>query len=173
MVTHPLGRHSGEDPRSKEAAMVPTRFADSVDEMDWIFENMTQRVRGGIMPMDAFEKDDICTLRFDLAGVDPDDVDITVERGILTVTARRPAEETEGVNWLVRERPTGIHSREVRLGERLDVEHITADHGNGVLTVTIPVRPQAKRRKVPITAGSSAAPEQHAIDVDQDPSGGQ
>lgn len=153
--------------------MVPTRFADPVGEMDWIFENMSQRVRGGIMPMDAFEKDDICTLRFDLAGVDPDDVDITVEGGALTVTARRPAEETEGVNWLVRERPTGIHSREVRLGERLDVEHVVADHGNGVLTVTIPVRPEAQRRKVPITAGSSAPrDEQHTIDVDQDPSNG-
>lgn len=154
--------------------MVPTRFADPVDEMDWIFENMSQRVRGGIMPMDAFEKDDTCTLRFDLAGVDPDDVDLTVEGGTLTVTARRPAEATEGVNWLVRERPTGIHSREVRLGERLDVEHITADHGNGVLTVTLPVRPEAQRRKVPIAAGSATAGrEQQAIDVDQNPSGGQ
>lgn len=153
--------------------MVPTRFADPLDEMDWIFENMSQRVRGGIMPMDAFEKDDNCTLRFDLAGVDPDDVDITVERGTLTVTARRPAEETEGVNWLVRERPTGIHSREVRLGDRLDVERVSADYGNGVLSVTIPVRPEAQPRKVPIAAGSAPTRnEERTIDVDQDPSGG-
>lgn len=152
--------------------MVPTRFADPLEEMDRIFENMSQRMRGGIMPMDAFDKDDNLTLRFDLAGVDPDDVDITVERGTLTVTARRPAEETEGVNWLVRERPTGIHSREVRLGERLDLEQVTADYGNGVLTVTIPVRPEAQPRKVPIAAGGvSQGEEQRTIDVDQDRSG--
>lgn len=145
--------------------MVPTRFGDPLGEMDWILENLSQRGRGGIMPMDAFERNDNCVLRFDLAGVDPDEVDITVEGGTLTVTARRPAEETEGVNWLVRERPTGIHSREVRLGDRLDVEHVNADYSNGVLTVSIPVRPEAQRRRIPIAAGAEAG-RARSIDVD-------
>lgn len=146
--------------------MVSTRFGGPGGEMDWLFENMGQRGSGGIMPMDVFERDDTYVLRFDLAGVDPDDVDITVEGGTMTVTARRPTEETEGVNWLVRERPTGIHSREVRLGERLDVGQIDAGYGNGVLTVTIPLRPEAQRRRVPITAGGVGRGEKPGMDVE-------
>lgn len=137
--------------------MVLSRFSDPFEDMDRMFENLGQRIRGGLIPMDAFEKDGNYTLRFDLAGVDPEDVDITVEKGTLTVTARRPVEQTEGANWLVRERPTGIHSRQVRLSEQLDAENVEANYENGVLTVTIPLRAEAKPRKVPISPGSSGS----------------
>ncbi|HEX6255503.1 MAG TPA: Hsp20/alpha crystallin family protein [Euzebyales bacterium] len=111
---------------------------------------------GGMMPMDAFEKDGVYTLRFDLAGADPDAVDVTVEHGVLTITAEGPVEETEGVNWLVRERPTGTHSRQVRLGDRLDASNIDAQYDHGVLTVTIPIRPEAKPHKVSIRSGNES-----------------
>lgn len=145
--------------------MVPTRFVDPLKDMDRLFESMGQRLRGGVMPMDAFERAGLCTLRFDLAGVDPDDVDITVESGTLTVTAPRPTEDNEGVNWLVRERPTGIHSREVRLGDRLDVEQVGAEYRNGVLPVTIPIRAEAQRRRIPIAAGGPGSGDR-PIDVE-------
>lgn len=130
------------------------RFVDPFEEMDRMFGSLGGRARsGGLMPMDAFEKDGVYTLRFDLAGADPDAVDVTVESGLLTVTAERPVEETEGVNWLVRERPTGTHSRQVRLGQRLDPGNVEAHYDHGVLTVTIPIRPEAKPHKVSISGG--------------------
>jgi HSP20 family protein len=130
------------------------RYVDPFDEFDRMFGAFGGRTRtGGLMPMDAFEQDDVYTLRFDLAGADPDAVDVTVEHGTLTVTAERPVEETEGVNWLVRERPTGTHSRQVRLGERLDAGNVEAHYDHGVLEITIPIRPEAKPHKVSVSSG--------------------
>lgn len=137
------------------------RFVDPFEEMDRMFGQFGGRWRsGGLMPMDAFEKDGVYTLRFDLSGADPDAVDVTVEHGVLTVTTERPVEETEGANWLVRERPTGTHSRQVRLGDRLDAANIQADYDHGVLTVTIPIRPEAKPHKVAVSSG-----QQRAVDA--------
>jgi HSP20 family protein len=129
------------------------RFRDPFEEMDRIFDSYGGRWRGGIMPMDAFLKDDLYTLRFDLPGVDPDHVDVTVENDVLTVTAERTGfEDTEDCTWLLRERPTGMHSREVRLGKRLAADAVEASYDNGVLTVTIPIREDAKPHKVPIAS---------------------
>ena len=137
------------------------RFTDPFEEMDRIMTQVGGRWRGGLMPMDAFEKEGVYTLRFDLPGVDPDHVDLTVEAGILRVTADRKFEDTEGANWLMRERPTGTHSREVRLGERLDTSAVKASYDQGVLTVKLPVKEEAKPRKVTITGDSP-----RAIDVE-------
>lgn len=131
------------------------RFIDPFAEIDKAMGSLGGRWRGGIMPMDAFEQNGIYTLRFDLPGVDPDQVDLTVENHVLTVTAERPIEETEEVTWLLRERPSGTHRREVRLGDRLDTQNITAHHDNGVLTVTIPVHEEAKATKVSISSSTA------------------
>ncbi len=130
------------------------RMTDPFAEMDRMFNSFGGRWRGGMMPMDAFEADGIYTLRFDVPGVDPDTVDLTVENGVLSVTAERQVEFTEDVTWLLRERPSGLHRREVRLGSRLDSANITANYDNGVLTVTIPVREEAKPQKVSISSGT-------------------
>lgn len=128
------------------------RFMDPFEEMDQMLSSFGGRWRGGIMPMDAFEHDGKYTLRFDLPGVDPNQVDLTVENNLLTVTAERPTEETEEVTWLLRERPAGVHRREVRLGDRLDTSHVTASYDHGVLTVIIPMREEAKPHKVAISS---------------------
>lgn len=133
--------------------MTMMRITDPLEEMDRLFGG---RWRGGIMPMDAYEKDGMYTLRFDLPGVDPDNVDVTVEGNVLTVTAESPVEEDEGVTWMLRERPAGTHRREVRLGERLDGANVKANFDNGVLTVTIPMREESRPQKIsisPKTAG--------------------
>ena len=129
------------------------RLTDPIDEMDRMLSSFGGRWRGGIMPMDASEQHGIYTLRFDLPGLDPDDVDLTVEDNVLTVTAERPVEETEDVTWMLRERPTGTHRRQVRLGDRLDSMNMSASFDNGVLTVTIPLRNEAKPHKVSISSG--------------------
>jgi len=131
------------------------RFMDPFEEVDRMMSSFGGRWRGGIMPMDAFEQNGVYTLRFDLPGVNPDDVDLTVEGSVLTVTAERPVEETGEVTWLLRERPAGTHRREVRLGERLDTGKVTASHDNGVLTVTIPMREEAKPHKVAVSADTA------------------
>lgn len=111
--------------------MTMLRFMDPFEDMDRMFNTFGGRHRGGIMPLDAFEQDDVYTLRFDVPGVDPEAVDLTVEGGLLTVTVERPAEETEGATWLLRERPAGTHRREVHLGERLDTSRVNASYHNG------------------------------------------
>jgi HSP20 family protein len=131
---------------------------DPFEQMDRIF-NAFGTNRGGVMPMDAFEKDGTYTLRFDLPGIEPESVDVTVESGRLTVSASRPGEDTEGANWLVRERPAGQYSREIRLGQSLDVSQVDATYDQGVLTVRIPMRAEAKPHRVAVTGPSRTAIE--------------
>lgn len=128
---------------------------DPFDEMDRMLNTFGGRWRGGMMPLDAFEKEGMYTLRFDIPGVDPDSVDLTVEGSLLTVTVERPREETEGATWLLRERPSGTHRREVRLGDRLDTSKVEAGYENGVLTVSIPMRAEARPHKVSIASGDT------------------
>ena len=133
-----------------------TRFImDPFEEMDRMLSSMGTSWRGGRMPLDAFEKDGVTTLRFDLPGVDADDLDITVENQVLTVKAQRTFEDNVGANWMLRERPTGIHSRSVRLGDRLDAGKVAASYDNGVLTISIPIREEAKPQKIDVAVTTS------------------
>ncbi|MEU7096299.1 Hsp20/alpha crystallin family protein [Kitasatospora aureofaciens] len=103
------------------------------------------------MPLDAYRTGDEYVICFDLPGVDPQAIDIDVERNMLTVKAeRRPRQEGEGVKWELSERPLGIFSRQVMLSDTLDPEGITADYDSGVLTLRIPVAEKAKPRKIAI-----------------------
>ena len=133
------------------------RSLDPFEEMDRMFSTFGARSAGGVMPMDAFEKDGLYTLRFDLPGADPDAVDVTVEGGELTVKSARPEEETEGVNWLIRERPAGTHSRKIRLGPELDTGSVEASYDHGVLTITVPMRAEAKPHKVSVSTGGKSS----------------
>ena len=112
--------------------------------------------------LDAYEKDGEYVLRFDLPGTDPDKIDVTVEDRVLTVKAERRMEDTTGANWILRERPTGIHSRQVRLGDSLDVGNVGADYTEGVLTVTLPIREEALPQKIDVTAHQREAIEASA-----------
>ena len=132
-----------------------TRFVDPFDEMDRMMSAMGSTWRGGRMPLDAFEKDGVYTLRFDLPGVASEDLDITVENKVLTVRAQRTFEDTVGANWMLRERPTGIHSRSVRLGDRLDAGGVSASYDNGVLTIVVPIKEEAKPQKISVEVSST------------------
>jgi HSP20 family protein len=78
-----------------------------------------------------------------------------VEGNVLTVTAESPIDDEDRITWLLRERPSGSHRREIRLGEHLDARAVEANFDNGVLTVTIPMREEAKPHKVAISSGVS------------------
>ncbi len=108
------------------------------------------------MPMDAYRSGDEFVVVFDLPGVSPDAIELDVERNVLTVKAeRRPAATGENVEMQVAERPLGVFSRQLFLGDTLDSEHIKATYDAGVLTLRIPVAEQAKPRKIAISGADT------------------
>jgi len=108
------------------------------------------------MPLDAYRDGEQFVVCFDLPGVSLDAIDLDVERNVLTVKAeRRPAHSGENVEMQVSERPLGVFSRQLFLGDTLDAERITADYSAGVLTLRIPVAETAKPRKIEITSGET------------------
>ena len=143
-----------ESQSDERSGVTMMRFMDPFEEIGRMMGSFGGGWPGGIMPMDAFDHGGVYTLRFDLPGVNPDTVDLTVEGNVLTVTAERPVEETKDVTWLLRERPAGTHRREVRLGDGLDTSQVNANYDNGVLTVTIPIREEVKPHKVSISSGT-------------------
>jgi HSP20 family protein len=111
------------------------------------------------MPMDAYRRGDHVEVLFDLPGVRPDSIELTVEKNVLTVKAERHHWPEEGVEVLARERTQGAFSRQVLLGDALDAEGIDAHYDHGVLRVTVPVAERAKPRKVEIHTGETQAVE--------------
>ena len=117
-------------------------------------DRLTQQVFGtstrpAVMPMDAWREGDAFVVEFDLPGVDPASVDLDVERNVLTVRAERPPLTFQGEH-LAAERPRGVFSRQLILGDNLDTEQVSAAYDNGVLRLEIPVAEKAKPRKISI-----------------------
>jgi len=107
------------------------------------------------MPMDAYRNKDTFLVQFDLPGVSVDSIELTVEKNVLTVHAERsrPA-GSDDVELVAAERPQGVFSRQLFLGDTLDSEHIDADYEAGVLTLKIPIAERAKPRRVEIRSRS-------------------
>ena len=121
-------------------------------------DRLTQAPWGGgrpAMPMDAYRRDGDFVVHFDLPGVDPSSIDLTVEKNVLTVSAERHFARQEGDEITVAERPQGRFNRQLFLGESLDPDGISANYDQGVLTLHIPVAERAKPRKVEISAGQN------------------
>ncbi len=108
--------------------------------------------------MDAIRRDNEIELRFDLPGIDTDSIDVTVDRGVLTVSARRSEEYSENEKPFVRERVMGSFTRRLRLADSVDADQIAASYEGGVLTVKVPFAERALPRKIEI-----ATPEQAAV----------
>ncbi|HUP72165.1 MAG TPA: Hsp20/alpha crystallin family protein [Acidimicrobiales bacterium] len=120
-------------------------------------DRLTQQLAGPRqwMPMDAYRKDDRVYVHFDLPGVDPDSIELTVERNALHVSAERSWFYSDAIDVLASERPQGKVSRQLFLGENLDLDRLEANYDRGVLTLTIPVAESAKPRKVQVASGES------------------
>jgi HSP20 family protein len=117
-------------------------------------DRFTQQVFGtaarpAAMPMDAWREGEEFVVELDLPGVDPDSLDLDVERNVLTVRAQRP-ELDSGREMIAAERARGVFSRQLFLGESLDTEAISADYTDGVLRLRIPIAEKAKPRKIDI-----------------------
>ncbi|SDT54037.1 HSP20 family protein [Pseudarthrobacter equi] len=106
--------------------------------------------RPAAMPMDAWREGHDFVVAFDLPGVSPESVDLDVERNVLTVRAERPDPAANNTELIASERPRGVFSRQLILGDTLDTENVKASYDAGVLTLRIPVAEKAKPRKIEI-----------------------
>ena len=123
-------------------------------------DRLTQQVFGTVarpaaMPMDAYRMGTDFYVHFDLPGINPDSIDLTVEQNVRAVRAERTPIGADGAEIIVSERPGGTFTRQLFLGETLDAGAIAADDHSGVLTLTIPVREAAKPRKLAITSSDA------------------
>ncbi|MDF0532098.1 Hsp20/alpha crystallin family protein [Tsukamurella sp. 8F] len=129
---------------------------DPFAELDSVTRSLLNGQQSGsartprFMPMDLYQVDDHYVLTADLPGADPGSIDVSVDNGVLTLSASRTTPSDDGVRWLTSERFSGIYRRQLTLGEGIDTSAISADYDNGVLTVTIPLAEKAKPRRVEI-----------------------
>jgi HSP20 family protein len=130
-------------------------------------DRLTQQVLGtqgtmarpSAMAMDAWRDGDTFVVELDLPGVAPDSIDLDVERNVVTVRAER-APRNDNVEMLAAERPRGVFSRQLVVGDTLDTDNITASYETGVLSLKIPVAEKSKPRKITIGGNNR---DQHVI----------
>jgi HSP20 family protein len=154
---------NSKDPRqhTEGGPTVLLRF-DPFREFDRLAEELDRSVaRTSPMPMDAYRRGNHVVVHLDVPGVRAEDVDVTVERNVLTVRATRRADLGEDDERIVGERRHGDLVRQLMLGEMLDPQRVEADVTDGVLTLRIPVAETATPRKVEI--GTGGGHEQAAL----------
>jgi HSP20 family protein len=145
--------------------------------MDRLFDDNFFRPYGGYganagdvgrLPLDVRATSDALLVEASLPGVKPEDVDITVENGSLTIRAEdRSEREDEQAGWIVRELSRGSVMRTVTLPTGLEADKAEATFDNGVLKLRIPKAEQVKPRQIriqPVTNGQATA-----IDAGTDP----
>jgi len=128
------------------------------------FDRLTQQMfgEGGrrygpqSFPMDAYRRGDRFYIHLDLPGIDPDSIDVTCERNVVTIRAERRFQGQEDDEVLVSERPQGSFSRQFYVSEALDTDAIDASYDQGVVTLEIPVAEQAKPRRIEVGRSESA-----------------
>lgn len=140
------------------------RTTDPFRDLDRLTAQLFSGVAGttnrpAAMPMDAWREGDRFVVEFDLPGVTPDSIDLDVERNVLTVRAERVARNGDW-EMLAAERARGTFTRQLVLGDNLDLDRIEAAYDAGVLRLVIPVAERAKPRKIEV---AGAAPQTTAI----------
>lgn len=129
---------------------------DPFDDLDRITRRVLGDVRTNYMPADAYRKDDRFYLHVDVPGVDPESIDMTVEKNTLTISAERSFDAGDDHQVVLNERPVGTFTRQFFLGDGLDTENIEAGYDLGVLTVSIPVTQTARARKIQVGTAHEA-----------------
>jgi HSP20 family protein len=129
-------------------------------------DRLSDKGFSGIGAMDAYRNGDVITVQFDLPGVDPNSIDLQIERGELRVSAQRRIDRPEGARYLVRERTEATVTRRVMLGDVVDVDHVDAEFADGLLTLRVPLHDHAKARKIDVRHLDAKTPEQPAISVE-------
>jgi HSP20 family protein len=149
-----LARQSQPEVETMLMRTDPFRELDRLAQQVWGTNGTLARPTA--MLMDAWREGETFFVEFDLPGVDPGSIDLDVERNVVTVRASRPPID-DNREMIASERPRGVFSRQLVLGDNLDTEEITADYDAGVLKLTIPVAEKAKPRKINVS-GTSGQP---------------
>jgi HSP20 family protein len=146
---------------------------DPFRELDSVAQMLTNRAAQSpsSIPMDAYRDGDRFVVQFDLPGVDPNSIDLTIEQNVLTVQADREWRPSDGQEVLIAERPQGHFTRQLFLGEGLDAEGVQASYDRGVLSISIPVAEQAKPRRIQIADEGNGARAITAQAGDETPHG--
>lgn len=136
---------------------------DPFRDIDRQMQQLASRLQDTSSPMamDAYRRHDSVFIHFDLPGVDAESIELTTEQSTLTVRAERGWTPEPDDQILAQERPQGLFTRQLMLGEHLDTEQIQAAYEDGVLTIEVPVAPAAKPRKIEVNASQHRG----AIDV--------
>jgi len=138
----------------------PFRELDRLTQQ--VFGTQGTLARPSAMPMDAWRDGDTFVVELDLPGVSPESIDLDVERNVVTVRAER-ASRDENIEMLAAERPRGVFSRQLVVGDILDTDNITASYDAGVLSLKIPLAEKSKPRKINIGSGNA---DHHVIEHD-------
>ncbi|MDQ2847815.1 MAG: HSP20 family small heat-shock protein [Actinomycetota bacterium] len=139
----------------------PFRELDRLTQQ--MFGSRGTTARPSVMPMDAWRDGETFVVEFDLPGLSLDAIELDVERNVVTVKAQRP-DLGDRIEPIAAERPRGVFSRQLVLGDNLDTDRIDAAYDAGVLTLRIPVAEKAKPRKIVIN-GEQAEPQRQALDA--------
>jgi HSP20 family protein len=118
------------------------------------------------LPMEALRRGDELLVFLDVPGVPIDNIDLTVERNVVSVRVHREPTRQEGDEVIISERPYGDFARQLFLGDNLDPDRMSADTSDGVLTLTIPVSEKSKPRRIQLGARAGAM-DQGAGAMDQ------
>jgi len=147
--------------------MALMRF-DPFREMDRITEQVMAGSRvPRTMPMEAFRRGDEFFVFIDIPGINEDDVELTVERNVVSIRAQRVSPRQEGDEVLVDERPHGVFTRQLFLGDNLDASKLSADYNRGVLVMRIPIAEASKPRRITLTQHDDAAQDNGSTQAEQ------
>ena len=138
----------------------PSSLFRALDQLTGRGGTTTARPLAG-MPMDAYRVGDNFVAHFDLPGVDPGSIDLSVEGNTLTVSAERSVPQLDNAEWSIAERPYGSYTRQLVLGRSLDTDRLEASYHDGVLTLSIPIAEKARARKITVTRADAPAPVEH------------
>jgi len=145
---------------------------DTFAELDRLGSTLLSGLSGSGMhaPVNLRREDDRYVLEADLPGVDPNAIDITVDDVWLTIRAERSSESERGdARWLIRERSSATAVRRLALGQDIDVDAIEASYDAGVLRLTLPLREDARSKRIAVAVGG--APARAAIGTNSAASG--
>jgi HSP20 family protein len=113
--------------------------------------------------VDIYEGEHELVVKADLPDVKPEDLDIRIENNILTIRGERKFEaKTEQKNYLRVERAYGSFARSFSLANTVNTEAIKADYKDGVLTLSVPKREEAKPKQIKVNVGAANASVQAA-----------
>lgn len=131
------------------------RDVDRLFDEAWTGTPGTWRTRGWLPPVDINETENEIEVQVEVPGMRGDDIDVTVENGILTISGEKRYQHQEGSEEkgnLMLERHYGRFTRSFTLPAQVDAESVTAECADGILTITLPKRSEARPKRISVSS---------------------